>query len=330
VLPALVLTAGRGTRLDPLTRLVAKPAVPLAGRALVERVLDWLVAQHVSDVVLNLHHLPETITSIVGDGAHFPASPESRPLRVRYSWEMPILGSAGGPRHALDLLASDTFVIVNGDTLCDVALEPMIAAHRASGADVTMAVVPNPAPDHYNGIVLDADDRITGFVPRGHAGESFTAVAGNAGSWHFVGVQIASASVFAELPDGVPAESVHGIYKSRIGASRGGVHAYRVNVPFFDVGTPHDYLETALAIGNHATIEPGAMIESGARVTNSVVWGGATIGEGAVLDRCIVTNVEIPPGFTARDTVFVPASVRRADDSAAIAGTVACFTSFTR
>lgn len=308
MLPALVLTAGRGTRLDPLTRLVAKPAVPLAGRALVERVLDWVVAQHVTDVVLNLHHLPESITSIVGDGSHLN-------LRVRYSWENPILGSAGGPRHALDLLASDTFVIVNGDTLCDVALAPMIAAHRASGADVTMAVVPNPAPDHYNGIVLDADDRITGFVPRGHTGES----------WHFVGVQIAAASMFDALPDGVPAESVHGIYKSKLGTATGGVRAYRVNGRFFDVGTPHDYLETALAIGENATIEPGAMIEAGARVTNSVVWGGATIGEGAVLDRCIVTNVDVPPGLQARDTVFVPASLRCEGDKAEIIGAAACF-----
>jgi NDP-sugar pyrophosphorylase family protein len=330
VIPALVLTAGRGTRLDPLTRLVAKPAVPLAGRALVERVLDWLVAQHVTDVVLNLHHLPETITSIVGDGAHFPALPASQPLRVRYSWEMPILGSAGGPRHALDLLAADTFLIVNGDTLCDVSLASMIAAHRASGAEVTMAVVPNPAPKHYNGILLDADDRITGFVPRGHAGESFAAVAGDAGSWHFVGVQIAAASVFDALPDGVPAESVHGIYKSKLGAATGGVRAYRVNGRFFDVGTPLDYLETALALGGSATIEPGAMIESGARVTNSVVWGGATIGEGAVLDRCIVANVDIPPGFSARNTVFVPASVLRPEDNAPVVGNAACFSSFTR
>jgi len=313
VLPALVLTAGRGTRLDPLTRLVAKPAVPLAGRALVERVLDWLAAQHVADVVLNLHHLPESITSIVGDGSH-------RNLRVRYSWENPILGSAGGPRHALDLLASDTFVIVNGDTLCDVALAPMIAAHRVSGADVTMAVVPNPAPDFYNGIVLDADDRITGFVPRGHAGES----------WHFVGVQIAAASMFDALPDGVPAESVHGIYRSKLGATTGGVRAYRVSGRFFDVGTPHDYLETALAIGGNATIEPGAMIEAGAHVTSSVVWGGATIGEGAVLDRCIVANVGIPPGLRARDSVFVPASLRHHGDDAEIVGNAACFKVFNR
>ena len=119
MLPALVLCAGLGTRLDPLTRLVAKPAVPLAGRSLIERVLAGLVEQGVADVVLNLSHRPETITGLIGDGAHLG-------LRVRYSWEQPVLGSAGGPRRALPLVESETFLIVNGDTLSNVPLSPMI------------------------------------------------------------------------------------------------------------------------------------------------------------------------------------------------------------
>src|SRR6188474_919178 len=104
-LPALVLAAGQGTRLDPLTRLTAKAAVPLGGRTLIEHVLDWVKEQGVVEVVMNLHHLPATITSVVGDGAHLG-------LSIRYSWEQPLLGSAGGPRRALPLLASDEFLMV--------------------------------------------------------------------------------------------------------------------------------------------------------------------------------------------------------------------------
>ena len=99
-LPAIVLTAGLGTRLDPLTRLVAKPAVPLGRLSLSERVLPWVRLQGVTDVVLNLHHLPASLTTIVGDGAHLG-------LGVRYSWERPVLGSAGGPRRALPLIDGD-------------------------------------------------------------------------------------------------------------------------------------------------------------------------------------------------------------------------------
>src|SRR6185436_7619074 len=115
MLPTLVLTAGIGSRLDPITRLVAKPAVPVAGRTLVERVLDWLRREGATDLVLNLHHRPQTIAAVVGDGAHLG-------VRVRYSWEQPLLGSAGGPRRALELLQASRFIIVNGDTLTNVDL----------------------------------------------------------------------------------------------------------------------------------------------------------------------------------------------------------------
>ena len=308
MLPALVLTAGLGTRLDPITRLVAKAAVPLAGRSLVERVLEWLAAQQVTDVVLNLHHRPETITAIVGDGSHLG-------LRVRYSWEMPLLGSAGGPRHALDLLDAETFFIVNGDTLCNVALAPLAAAHQSSDAGVTMAVVPNPAPDRYNGLSLDDHNRMTGVVPRGQTGDS----------WHFTGVQIANRSVFADLPDGVPAESVHGIYKELMRPGPGGVQAHRVNGGFYDVGAPSDYLRTSLAIGNGNAVEHGAAIDPGARVTRSIVWSGATVGAGAALDDCIVTGVDVPSGFQARHSMIVPASVSQAGDIARVSGDIACY-----
>src|ERR1700731_1987366 len=89
---ALVLTAGLGTRLRPLTDVRAKPAMPVAGEPLVRRIMQWLASHGVAHPVLNLPHRPETLTSIVGDGRDLG-------VRVRYSWEQPsILGSAGGPR----------------------------------------------------------------------------------------------------------------------------------------------------------------------------------------------------------------------------------------
>src|SRR5512132_2729599 len=95
--PALLLTAGLGTRLRPLTFVRAKAAVPVNGETLARRAIRSLVAQGITDLVLNLHHLPATVTASVGDGSDLGA-------RVRYSWENPVLGSAGGPRHALPLL----------------------------------------------------------------------------------------------------------------------------------------------------------------------------------------------------------------------------------
>jgi NDP-sugar pyrophosphorylase family protein len=308
-LPTLVLTAGLGTRLDPLTRLIAKPAVPLGDRTLIEHVLAWLRRQGARDVVLNLHHRPASITSIVGDGAHLG-------LSVRYSWEQPLLGSAGGPRHALPLLDSDVLAIVNGDTLCDIDLAGMRDAHTRSGADVTLAVVPNPAPDHYNGITIDSHDVVTGFVPRGAAH----------GSWHFVGVQIAAARVFEDLVDGVAAETVAGIYKDLLVSRPGAIRVWRTNEAFLDVGTPSDYLNAALEYAERARPGSTSPNSPAARLLRSIVWPGAVIEDGVALQDCLVIGrVRVPAGFQARSSVLTPADLVRPGDEVEIRDGVAVF-----
>jgi NDP-sugar pyrophosphorylase family protein len=215
----------------------------------------------------------------------------------------------------LGLLPSDPFLVVNGDTLCDIELAPMIAAHEASGALVTLAVAPNPAPDRYNGLAVDADNRLAGFVPRGQV----------SASWHFVGVQVVSATMFEALPDGVQAETIHGIYRAADGSARAGLHVHRVSSSFIDVGTPADYLAAAQSIGHGAAAPPGAAIAPGARIHNSIVWPGALVGEHATLEGCVVTNVNVPAGFKAENAVLVPASVCRSDDRATVTGGIACF-----
>ena len=160
---ALVLAAGLGTRLQPLTLARAKAAAPVDGEPLARRTIRWLVGHGVRDLVLNLHHRPESIAAVVGDGSDLGA-------RVRYSWESPILGSAGGPRHALPLLMDSTFVLVNGDTITNVDLPAMIAQHRRTGALVTMALIPNPRPDKYGGVLLDEGGAVTAFTARRAAG----------------------------------------------------------------------------------------------------------------------------------------------------------------
>jgi NDP-sugar pyrophosphorylase family protein len=294
----MILTAGLGTRLDPITRLVAKPAVPLGGSTLIEHILGWLVGQQIRDVVLNLHHRPDTIAAAVGDGSHLG-------LAVRYSWEDPLLGSAGGPRHALPLLASDPILIVNGDTLCNVALAPLLERHHASGADVTMAVVPNRRPDRYGGFVRGEDDASVAVRPRGRS----------AGTWHFVGVQIARRAIFESLPDGVPAETVSGIYRARMADPPGRIRADPVDAEFLDIGTPEDYLATALRLGTAARDTGG-----------SVIWPDARVAAGACLERCIVAgDVRVPSGFGACDRLIVPAAVVRSGDAAEIVGDLALF-----
>jgi NDP-sugar pyrophosphorylase family protein len=285
---ALVLAAGLGTRLRPLTASRAKPSLPVAGPSLIERVSGWLVESGVRDLIVNLHYRPETIAVLLGDGSRLGA-------RVRYSWEQPILGSAGGPRRAFALTTDDRLWLVNGDTLCDVALDAMAAAHAESDALVTMAVIPNPDPDHYGGVVLDGDV-VTGFVPRGRGP-----------SWHFVGVQIAERAAFEALPDGVPAESVGRCYPALIASRRGSVLAFRSQAAFHDIGTPSDYVAASLhfAAGDQSRlVGAGARVSGEAHLEDTIVWDDVEIAGGARLTRSIVmSGARVPAGFTAEGQI---------------------------
>jgi NDP-sugar pyrophosphorylase family protein len=149
----MILAAGRGRRLAPLTDTVPKPLMPVAGRPLIEHLLAFLRAGGIEDVVVNLHHLGAMIERHLGDGRRFG-------LRIRYSWEQVILDTGGGIKHAEPLLAGEPFVVANGDSLLELNLQDLIARHRQRGAIATMAVRPDPDAARYGLIELDADDRV--------------------------------------------------------------------------------------------------------------------------------------------------------------------------
>jgi NDP-sugar pyrophosphorylase family protein len=298
-LRALILAAGLGTRLRPLTSVRAKAAVPVNGIPLVRRVMSWLVSEGVTDQVINLHHRPASIAASVGDGVDLGA-------RVRYSWENPVLGSAGGPRHALPLLTDrinpgdDAFVIVNGDTLTDLRLPALMDRHLGSGARVTMALIPNPRPEFYGGVRVD-DGWITGFTRPG-TGET---------SYHFIGVQAAHPSAFSELEDGVPAESVNWLYPRLIRETPRSVAACIVGAPFSDIGTPADYLQASLRLaadeGDRLVSRAGTDIHPSATLNRTAVWDDVQIGAGTVLNDCIVCDgVRVSAGSRYERCALVP------------------------
>lgn len=304
MIPALVLTAGLATRLRPLSFVRAKAAMPVAGEPLVRRVLRQLHAEGIDEAVLNLHHLPHTIARVVGDGSDIG-------VRVRYSWEVPILGSAGGPRLALPLLDAPTFLIANGDTLTTVDVAALVAEHRRTGALVTMAVA--AGSEHggerpewrakYGGVLVDASGAVTGFSKQGAGGPSL----------HFVGIQVAHAVAFAALSVGAAAESVGGLYPALIRSQPGSIRVHVCTTDFFDIGTPADYLKTSLLL---AAREPertlrgaGVRVDSTARVTDSVLWNNVEVGAGAELQRCIVADdTRVPSGTSWTHVTLRPAN----------------------
>jgi NDP-sugar pyrophosphorylase family protein len=291
---ALILTAGLGTRLQPLTFVRAKPAIPVAGEPLIRRIITWLSSQGVADLVLNLHHLPCSLTAVVGDGSDLNA-------RVRYSWEQPVvLGSAGGPKRALPIVGAETFFIVNGDTLTDLDVRALASAHDASGALVTLALVPNREPHKYGGVLATKDGRVTGFASRG---------AGAEGSWHFIGVQVAHADAFASVPDGQPVNTVGDAYTRLLESDPGCIRGYLCDATFQDIGTTSDYWTTSFALldGRSPDLAYGrrTRIDRSATVTQSILWDDVEVDAHAVIDECIVTDaVHVPPGLVYRRSVL--------------------------
>ena len=291
--PALVLTAGLGTRLRPLSYVRAKPAMPVAGPPLVRRVLAWLAAYGVRDAVLNLHYKPQTVTAAVGDSSDLG-------MRVQYSYEDPILGSAGGPRHALPLLDAPSFFLVNGDTLSDVDLGALAENHVSSGALVTMALVAQPDARHYGGVTLDARGAVTGFVKRG-----------TPSAYHFIGVQAVNADAFDHVAADQAVETVRALYPHLMTERPGSVRGFVCDARFRDIGTPQDYLQTSLLVagqegsalplaGRNCAIDPTAAIE------DSVLWDDVVVEADAVLARCIVADgVRIPEGAHFEEAAII-------------------------
>ena len=295
--PALILTAGLGTRLRPLSEVRAKAAMPVAGTPIISRILQWVRDAGVRRVVLNLHHRPETITRIVGDGSQFG-------VEVRYSWEREVLGSAGGPRHALPLLEAPRFFVINGDTLTDCDLQAVATQHLETRARVTMAVVDGDV-DRYGGVLVDGEGRVGGF---GKPREGLHAL-------HFIGVQAVDGDVFAPLADDTPSETVKMWYPQLLATDSDAIRVHYSSAEFLDVGTARDYLTTVATIaarerrpfdvGSDCDIAPSAHVSgsvlwdrvrigAGARIVNSVIADAVAVPAGAIVENQVLTTVQYP------------------------------------
>ncbi|CAI8756254.1 N-acetylmuramate alpha-1-phosphate uridylyltransferase MurU [Methylococcus capsulatus] len=176
---AMILAAGRGERLRPLTDHTPKPLLPAGGRPLIEHTLEALVQAGFKDIVVNLAHLGWQIRERLGDGARFGA-------RIRYSDEGDhALETAGGIRQALALLGPAPFIVVNGDIGTDYDFARL---RRAPSGDAHLVLVPNP-PHHPQGDFVLTEEQVT---PPGDG----------ARTWTFAGIGLYRTELFASLPPG--------------------------------------------------------------------------------------------------------------------------------
>jgi NDP-sugar pyrophosphorylase family protein len=186
----MVLAAGFGTRLRPLTDTVPKPLLPVADRPFLDHVLAFLHAGGIREVVINLHHLGDLIERHVGDGRRFG-------LRVRYSREAVIRDTGGGIKHAEALLGGEPFVVANGDSLLELPLRDLVEFHRTQGGIGTLALRSDPDAARYGLVEIDAAARIRRIVGR-PAGPPIAGLRG----LMFPGMHVLEPAIFAHMDAG--------------------------------------------------------------------------------------------------------------------------------
>lgn len=155
---AMILAAGLGTRLRPLTLEVPKVLVPVGGVPLLERTLAWLRRYGIEEVAINLHHLGEKVVDYLGDGSRFG-------MTVMYSWEDELLGTAGGVKK-VEYFFDDTFVVVYGDVLTNLDLGAMVRLHTLRNAVATLALTPLRDGERAGVVWVNEDGRATKFVEK--------------------------------------------------------------------------------------------------------------------------------------------------------------------
>lgn len=309
----MILAAGYGTRLRPVTYTLPKPIVPLCGQPLVAWAIESLLAYGIRDFIVNLHHLPEPIERILR--ARFPDA------RFEFSYEPEILGTGGGVRKVRSLLERDAeFFLVNGDT---IQFPPFVALRATRNEALAALTLRHPPPgDRFTPVYFD-EDRVTGFGK------------GTGEALMFSGTHLISNRIFGYLPDKDFSGIVDEVYQPLIDSGRERIAGVVDDGLWFDIGTPQRYMtasrtlldltvrgrlapargthvagdslfdDTAIVTGTMTRGIAGAGSVVEGTLADSVVWDDCRIAKGVVLDSCIVANgVEIAEPVELRNVLI--------------------------
>jgi NDP-sugar pyrophosphorylase family protein len=332
----MVLAAGNATRLRPLTDHRAKAVVPFLNRPLLDYTLGWLRQCGFEELIINLHHCADSLRGHYGDKAFG--------IRIRYSHEETLLGTAGGPRAVMEALGQTT-LLVNGDIAASLSLGPLIQHHQDHGALATMALYSGREARAYPAIPVASDGRVEGFSGGTRADGTHAC---------FTGIHLIEKEILDLVPPGQPCGIVDPIYRQLLGEDLA-LHAVMLPGRWNEVGTVSRYIEAQMEallredyptaftgyqrvaaggyksllawygraglevpymlaegvrVGDGSTLKgvvagPRSRVAEGASLKDSVLLAGATVGAGAHLERVVVCeDSHVPPGTFIRDSVW--------------------------
>lgn len=299
---AMILAAGFGTRLFPLTIDRTKPAIPFLGKPVVGYVAEYLSRFGIDDVVVNLHHQPESVKNALGDGSAFG-------VNIQYSVEEPdILGTAGALDNARELLEDDTFVVINGKIITEIDIAAAIEAHKESGAVATMVLRPNAANEKFT-TVETSGGCVTGF-------SELANVQPKAGEvpLMFTGIQILEPRVFDRIPRGVYSDIVPIFYRPALEQGER-INAFVTDARWYEISTLRRYLDISLAMSaseGGVVSGEGCLLAADAKVQDSILWDRVSVEGRAFVRRSVLADgVRIESGAKIENSVVVRADVMR-------------------
>ncbi|MGZ8448887.1 MAG: sugar phosphate nucleotidyltransferase [Candidatus Deferrimicrobiaceae bacterium] len=306
----MILAAGLGTRLRPLSYELPKPIIPVLGRPLCTYNMEFLRRAGIKSFVMNLHTHPKLIQQRVTGWA-------GKHARIDFTLEPVILGTGGGIGNAREFLKGGTFVTVNGDTILSFPFASALAFHRERRALATLILFPDPAK-RYTPVWIAEGGRITGFGSE--AGEGTR-------SGFYTGCQIVEPELLRRIPPAKASCIIRETYTPLV-ADKAPVFGFLSAGRFQEFGTPADYLEGTLSLlstGGEETARPGpedagftiippvyispkARVGPGARTgPGAVIEEGATVGEGASVARAILwPGAVLPAGEELVGAILTP------------------------
>ena len=292
---AMILAAGYGTRLRPVTYTLPKPLVPLCGRPLIAWAIESLLGFGIRDLIVNLHHLPEPIERFLL--TQFPDA------RFKFSYEPEILGTGGGVRRVRPLLErDDEFLLVNGDTIQFPPYDALRATRNDALAVLTLRHPPRS--DRFTPVYFD-DGRITGFGK------------GTGEALMFSGTHLIAKGIFDYLPDKEFSGIVDEVYQPLIDGGRETIAGVVDDGLWFDIGTPQRYMDASrtlldlmvrgqLAIPSDTHVAGDSLVHKTATV-NSIshsIAGARSIIEGTLIDTVVWDDCHIPKGVVLESCVI--------------------------
>lgn len=318
----MILAAGVGSRLDPLTRQTPKPMVPIVTKPVIAHIIDDLKQHGITEIMVNLHYLGDVIAEYLGDGAQFG-------IPITCVQEDQLWGDAGSVKRAEEFFKDGTFLIVGGDDISDMDISALLAFHAEKKATSTIALTEVDDPSQFGIVLTDDDGRINRFLEK-PKGEVFSKTANT-------GVYVFEPEVFALIPAGKFYGFGNEVFPQLLAEGKP-LYGFRTQAYWKDVGNIAVYrqtnfdaltgkvhltlpmprqsegiyvgenanidasavLEAPVAIASNVTIGAGAhvgpnaiigagsMVEDNATVRDTILWDGATVREGSHLERCIV------------------------------------------